>query len=306
METNELKFKSGFVSIIGLTNAGKSTFLNAIIRENLAITSRKPQTTRYNLKGIYNDKDSQIIFVDTPGIHKKKNKLDEFMDKSVEHSINDIDLLILIADINTYRDDNYDSINSILKKVKVKTILLINKCDAYDGSLEEAKGEILKKFIEGFSFEKVIFISAFKNKNIDTALDEIKNCLNVGPLYYDREDITDEPEKKIIADMIRQQCLYKIDKEVPHGIVVLVDRMKMSKAKCMNIDATLVCEKESHKAIIIGKNGSMIKNIGTGARIAIEKFIKEKVNLKINVIVRNNWRDENTMLINYGYDIKAI
>ena len=305
METSGL-VKSGFVSIIGLPNAGKSSFLNAVINDNLAITSKKPQTTRKNLKGIYNDEDSQIIFVDTPGIHKVKNKLDDYMEKSINKSIDNIDLIVAIVDIMTIENDNYDKLNDLLLKSNAKKILLINKCDLVEYDEDSIKEFVLLKFDKKVSFDKIFFISSLKKKNIKDTILYIKSELPIGQKYYDDEYITDEPTKQIVADIIRQQCLYKLDKEIPHGIVIVVNKMKKSNSKCMNIEADIICEKSSHKSIIIGKSGAMIKNIGTGARIAIEKFLDNKVNLKLNVLIKENWRDENTLLINYGFDTKKI
>lgn len=305
MENKQIK--SGFVTIIGLPNAGKSTFLNAVIKENIAITSKRPQTTRKNLKGIYNDEDSQIVFVDTPGIHKGKNKLDEYMDMSIRKALDDIDLMIVIVDIVTYGIDDFDRLNSLIGKSKTKKILLLNKTDLIDElELTKIQEDILSKIDKKVNFENVFFVSSLKKKSIREVIDTIKKLLPLGERFYDEDDLTDEPTKQIVADMIRQQCLYKLDKEIPHGIAVVVDAMKMSKSKCMNIDATIVCEKDTHKGIIIGKGGAMIKNIGTGARIAIEKFLVNKVNLKLNVIVKENWRDERTLLSNFGFEIKNI
>lgn len=301
METNRVNFKSGFVSIIGLPNAGKSTLLNSIIKENIAITSRKAQTTRTNLKGIYNDDDSQIVFVDTPGINNGKTLLDDYMKKSILKALVDIDLILVLIDVNSYNDEDYSKIVKLIKNCSIKKLLVVNKCDVYDGDINLAIKEIKDKLL-GLDFENVISISALKKKSISELIVLIKENLTEGVPYYDPSDLTDSPTKKIVADMVRQQCLYKLDKEVPHSLDVVVDSMKASKTKCMNIMATIICDKESHKRIIIGKAGSMIKNIGTGARISIEKFLDKKVNLKLNVIVRENWRDELTLLSNYGYD----
>ncbi|MBR0039394.1 MAG: GTPase Era [Lachnospiraceae bacterium] len=294
--------KSGFVSILGLPNAGKSSFLNAVLNDNIAITSRKPQTTRKNLKGIYNDEDSQIVFVDTPGIHGVKNKLDDYMSKSIIKSVEAIDLALVIIDVMTYEEDGFDRIVKILNGISAKKVLIINKCDLIDYDEKKVINTINGKFGNDVKFDRVFFVSSLKKKNIKEVIDYIKSEMPEGDRFYNEEDLTDEPMKQIVADMIRQQCLYKLDKEIPHGIAVIIDSMKKSKTKCLNIDAIIVCEKESHKGIIIGKSGSMIKNIGVGSRIAIEKFTNEKINLKLNVIVRDNWRDEKTLLANYGYD----
>ena len=295
-------FKSGFVTILGEANVGKSTLLNAIIGEKIAITSKKPQTTRKNMKGIYTDEDSQIVFVDTPGIHKSKNKLDDYMSKSIIKSVEAIDLALVIIDIMTYGDDKFDRIVKIIKGINAKKVLIVNKCDLIDYNDKKVVEDICDKLGKDVTFDKIFFVSSLKKKNIREAIDYIKSEMPEGDRFYNEDDLTDEPMKQIVADMIRQQCLYKLDKEIPHGIAVIVDSMKKSKTKCLNIDATIICEKDSHKGIIIGKSGSMIKNIGIGSRIAIEKFTNEKVNLKLNVIVKDNWRDERTLLANYGYD----
>ena len=305
MENSRL-IKSGFVSIIGLPNAGKSSFLNAVINDNLAITSKKPQTTRKNLKGIYNDDSSQIVFVDTPGIHKIKNKLDDYMDKSISKSLDSIDLIVVIVDIMTLDKDEFSKINDLLLKSYAKKILIVNKCDLMDYDEDVIKNKLFSKLDKKILFNNVFFVSSLKKKNIKDVIAYIKNVLPEGQRYYDEEYLTDEPTKQIVADIIRQQCLYKLDKEIPHGIVIVINSMKKSKSKCINIEADIICEKESHKSIIIGKSGSMIKNIGTGARIAIEDFLSNKVNLKLNVVIKENWRDESTLLINYGFDVKKI
>lgn len=305
MDTDRI-VKSGFVAILGLPNAGKSSFLNAVLKDNIAITSKKPQTTRKNMKGIYNDSESQIVFVDTPGIHTISNKLDDYMSKSINKSTDSVDLIAVIVDIVSFEKDDYDKICRLLSKTDVKKVLLVNKCDIVETDIDEKVSTIINKFGGSITFDKVFLISALKKKNIKEVIEYIKNELPFGNKYYDEEDLTDEPLRQIVADMIRQQCLYKLDKEIPHGITVIIDSMKSSKTKCQMIDATIICEKEGHKRIIIGKNGSMIKNIGTGARIALEKFLMKKVNLKLNVVIKNNWRNESTLLANYGYDEKKL
>ena len=305
MATDKL-VKSGFVSIIGLPNAGKSSFLNAVLNDKLAITSRKPQTTRKNLKGIYNDEDSQIVFIDTPGLHKEKNKLDEYMSKSIEKSIDDIDVIIAIVDIMTYKEDDYTKMSEMLSNTSVKKILLINKCDLVEYDQDKVVNDLHSRFDESIVFDKSFFISSLKKKNIGEVITYLKNNLPEGHRFYNEEDLTDEPMKQIVSDIIRQQCLYKLNDEIPHGVAIIVESMKKSKSKCMNIVANIICERDSHKGIIIGRSGEMIKNIGTGARIAIEKFINNKVNLKLNVLVKDNWRDEKTLLANFGYDSNLI
>lgn len=291
--------KSGFVAIIGLPNAGKSTFLNAIIKEKLSITSSKPQTTRKNLKGIYNDVDSQIVFIDTPGIHKGKSKLDAFMDTSINNALIDIDAIIVIIDAVTCNNDDFSSLTKILcSSNNINKILLVNKCDLVDPSFNINHNSLFENKI---SFDKVFYISSLKNKCIFDVIDYLKEVLPIGDRFYNISDLTDTPTRQIIADIIRQQCIYKLSKEIPYGIEIVIDSMKKSNTKCMNIYASIICEKETHKAIIIGKNGAMIKNIGTAARIYIEKFLRNKVNLKLNVLVKENWKNEKTLLSNFGY-----
>lgn len=301
------KFKSGFVTILGEPNVGKSTFLNAIIGEKIAITSKKPQTTRKNMKGIYTDDDSQIIFVDTPGIHKSKNKLDEYMDLSIKKSLDDVDLILYLIDIKNIECDKISEDFKLIKKTKQYKLLIINKIDLYD-NIDDVKSELFSKIDEvdiKNIFNDTFYISSLKNKNITELINKIKSFLPYGPIYYDVEQLTDEPIKNILAELIRQQCLYKLNKEIPHGIAVVVDKMKETKT-LTTIYATIVCEKMSHKGIVIGKNGAMLKNIGTASRIAIEKLLDTKVNLQLFVSVKENWRDENTKLLNFGYDKKHL
>ena len=305
---NELRFKSGFVSIIGDPNVGKSTLLNSIIGETVSITSKKPQTTRRNLKGIYNDSDFQIIFVDTPGIHKVKNKLDEYMDLSIKKSLNDIDLILYLIDINSIDIENIEKRIKKISHLKQVKILAINKIDVYNYDflkIEEKINDIIKIDFLKTIFNDIVYISSLKKKNIDILINTIKNYIPYGPMYYDVNDFTDETEKNIVAEYIRQQCLYKLSDEIPHGIIVVIDKFIEKKDIC-HIFAKLVCEKDAHKGIIIGKDGKMLKNIGTASRIMIEKFLNKKVNLQIFVSVKKNWRDEETNLINFGFNKKRI
>ena len=302
---NKNQFKSGFVTIIGQPNAGKSSLINRLVGENIAITSRKPQTTRKNLKGILTDDDSQIIFVDTPGIHKGRNKLDEYMELSIKKALEDIDLILYILDI---KNTNYDIIKKDfdkIKKYKHPKVLILNKIDLDDKNIEREFLEIYKEDYIKDIFNDIVLISALKNKNIDLLITKIKKYLPYGPMFFDSEQLTDEPIKNIVAEYIRQQCLYKLKDEVPHSITVIVDKM-IEKKEITHIYATIICEKDTQKGIIIGKSGSMLKNIGTAARISIEKLLNQKVNLKLYVTVKNNWRDEMTNLINYGFNKKRI
>ena len=204
--------KSGFVSILGLPNAGKSSFLNAVINDNIAITSKKPQTTRKNLKGIYNDEESQIVFVDTPGIHGVKNKLDDYMSKSITKSVEAIDMALVIIDIVTYREDKFDKIDKILKGISEKKVLIVNKCDLIDYDEKNVIDEINEKFSASVVFDRVFFVSSLKKKNIKEVISYIKSEMPEGDRFYNEDDLTDEPMKQIVAELIRQQCLYKLEK----------------------------------------------------------------------------------------------
>ena len=304
MESNK---KTGFVSIIGPANAGKSTLLNKILKENIAITSKKPQTTRRNMKGIYNDEESQIVFVDTPGIHTSKNKLDEYMESEITDAVKAIDLILYMIDIVEVSKkgiSNYADLKK-LKGYNTNIVIVLNKIDVdYEGiDVENVENEI-KKEIEDNNIKNVkeIFvISALRNKNIKELIDIIKKYLEYGPMYYGEDELTDTPTKIIVADMIREYCLYKLRDEIPHGINVVVESMKKSKAGTLMIDASVIVERDSHKAIVIGKGAKQIKDIGIGSRIAIEKFLNEKVNLNLNVKVKENWRSDASFLEAYGY-----
>lgn len=291
-------YKSGFVSIIGKPNAGKSTLLNTLIGEKISIVSKKPQTTRKNQKGIFSSEKGQIVFVDTPGINAPKTKLDEFMGESIKDSFDGVDLLVVVIDSVNCENEDFKKIVDLLKNNKTKKILVFNKIDISD---IENKPEIINNNFSKINFDKVLSISALKNKGINELIDAIFELLPEGMPYYDEDDITDMPLKEIVAEKIRQHALYKLDKEIPHGIAVLVKEMKKSKTGVWHIEADIYCEKENHKGIIIGKGGETLKNIGTGARIEIEKFLKEKINLKLFVSVKKNWRDEVIQLANFGY-----
>ena len=304
MNTNNIdNFKSGFISIIGKTNAGKSTLMNAIINANISITSKKKQTTRKNIKGILSDKKCQMIFIDTPGVHNRKNKLDDYMELSIKKSLEDIDVIIYLIDIKD--NDIEEQINYInfLYTTSNNILIVINKIDLLQNDeFEEYKKNILKIFNNNINNKNynIIFVSSLRKKHLDELYNSIYNILPIGPPYYDENEISDEPIKNIVAEIIRQQCLYKLDKEIPHGINVLIDKMKETQNKCQ-IDATIICEKASHKAIIIGKSGSMLKNIGIASRIYIEKFINKKVVLHLFVSIKENWRNEINQLINFGF-----
>jgi len=291
-------FKSGFVLILGRTNVGKSTFLNSVIGEKIAIMANKPQTTRTQIKGILNRENSQIIFLDTPGIHKPKTKLSQIMVQTALNSTKDVDLILFIIEATSKDIGKGDSL--ILEKIKEagkKTILLINKIDLVK---KEELLKLIQMYSKEYEFEAVIPISAKKGDKKEEILKEIEKCLDEGPKYYDEEVYTDQTIKTIVEEVIREKALRFLNDEVPHGIYVEVDKLKTSKTmenkKIFNIDATIYCERDSHKGIIIGKKGSKLKQIGTYARCEIVKMLGEKVNLKTFVKVRKDWQDEDIIV----------
>lgn len=288
-------FKSGFVAIVGRPNVGKSTLLNAIAGQKIAIVSNKPQTTRTAIKGIVNREDAQIIFTDTPGIHKPKNKLGEKMAETINDSMTDVDVILYLIEGT---DKGIGLANEfILNKVieqKTKAILVINKVDLVK---KENLLELIKLYSERHNFEAIIPISARNADGIDTVIEKIVELLPEGPAYYDTEEWTDQTERQIIEETIREKALRSLDDEVPHGIAVEVIAMKKrDKKELYDIDATIYCEKKSHKGIIIGKDGAMLKKIGERAREDIEKMLDCKVNLQLWVKVKEDWRDNETRL----------
>lgn len=291
-------FKSGFVTIIGRPNVGKSTLTNYIMGEKFSIVSNKPQTTRNNIQTILNDKDSQIVFVDTPGLHKPRHKLGEYMVKVAIDAVKEVDVLMFITNAEGQINIMDRNILEQLKEVKVAKFLLINKID----EVEEIKiAKTIEAYSKEYDFDEIIPISALKGKNIDTILIEIKKRLNEGPKYYPQDMVTDRQERFIVMEMIREKALKLLDKEVPHGIAVEIMSMKQDKNKVYHIEATMFCEKASHKGIIIGKNGGTLKRISQYAREDIEKLLGEKVYLRIFVKVKEDWRDNNTLLKELGY-----
>ena len=302
---NSTNFKSGFVTIIGRPNVGKSTLMNQIIGQKIAITSNKPQTTRGRIQTVYTDMErGQIVFLDTPGIHKAKNKLGEYMVNVAEHTLQEVDIILWLVEPSNFVGAGERHIAQILQKVKKPVILVINKIDTL------VHKEELLQFIDTyrkiFEFDEIIPASALKGENVSDVVDMIYKYLPYGPMFYDEDTITDQPERQIVAEIIREKALHALDEEVPHGIAVTIDRMKDRKkdrgAKgLMDIEATIVCERESHKGIIIGKGGAMLKKIGSNARFEIEKLLEEKVNLRLWVKVKKNWRDSDMLLKNFGY-----
>lgn len=291
-------FKSGFVSIIGRPNVGKSTLLNALVGEKIAIISDKPQTTRNKILAIRNTDDAQIIFTDTPGIHKPKNKLGEYMVKVANESVGEMDAVLFVVDATNKTTEPERKIAQNLRTLRVPVILVINKVDL-------ARKESLLPMIADFSslhdFEAIVPISALKNDGVDRLLNEIMQNIPQGPAFFPDDMITDQPEKQIAAEIIREKLLWLLDKEVPHGIAIEILQMK-EQDKLTSIQANIYCEKASHKGIIIGKNGAILKKVGTMARIDIQKMLGKKVYLELWVKVKSDWRNNNYLIRNFGYE----
>lgn len=292
--------KSGFVSIIGRPNVGKSTLMNQIIGQKVAITSNKPQTTRNRIQTVYTDDVMQIVFVDTPGIHKSKNKLGDYMVNAAKSTLNEADVILWLVEPTDYIGAGEKSIIENLKQVKTPIILVINKIDTVK---KEELLHIIDTYRKELQFAEVVPVSALKGNNTDTLLECIGKYLPYGPWFYDPDTLTDQPERQIVAELIREKALRCLEDEIPHGIAVAIDTMKFSK-KMADIEATIVCERDSHKGIIIGKGGQMLKKIGSLARTDIERMLDMKVNLKIWVKVKKDWRDSDFMLKNFGFQSK--
>ena len=292
--------KSGFVSIIGRPNVGKSTLMNQIIGQKVAITSNKPQTTRNRIQTVYTDEVMQIVFVDTPGIHKSKNKLGDYMVNAAKSTLNEADVILWLVEPTDYIGAGEKSIVEYLKQVRTPVILVINKIDTVK---KEELLHIIDVYRKELEFAEVVPVSALKGNNTDTLLECIGKYLPYGPWFYDPDTLTDQPERQIVAELIREKALRCLEDEIPHGIAVAIDTMKFSK-KMAEIEATIVCERDSHKGIIIGKGGQMLKKIGSLARTDIERMLDMKVNLKLWVKVKKDWRDSDFMLKNFGFQSK--
>lgn len=297
-------FKSGFAAIIGRPNVGKSTLMNHLIGQKIAITSRKPQTTRNKIQTVYTDERGQVVFLDTPGIHKAKNKLGEYMVNVAQRTFKDADVILWLVEPTNFIGAGERHIAEQLKLCKLPVILVINKVDTVKKS--EVAG-----FIESYrnicNFAEIVPVSALRSQNLDTLLEFIFKYLPYGPQFYDEDTVTDQPQRQIVAEMIREKALRTLDEEIPHGIAVTIDRMKeRSQGNLVDIDATIICERDSHKGIIIGKQGAMLKKIGSAARFEIEKMLDMKVNLKLWVKVKKDWRDSDYLIKNFGYDKKEI
>lgn len=291
-------FKSGFVTLIGRPNVGKSTLMNHLIGQKIAITSRKPQTTRNRIQTVYTDKQSQMIFLDTPGIHKAKNKLGEYMVNVAERTLTEVDVILWLVEPDDRIGPGDSIILEKLKRVKTPVILIINKIDTVEKS---QIGSLITMWKRQHDFKAVIPVSALRSVNTDTVLEEVRKYLPAGPMYYDEDTVTDQPMRQIAAEIIREKALRRLEDEIPHGIAVTIDVMKVRKDGIWQVDASIICERDSHKGIIIGKQGSMLKSIGIDARKDIELLVGGQINLKLWVKVRREWRDSDIQLKNFGY-----
>lgn len=294
------QYKSGFAALIGRPNVGKSTLMNCLIGQKIAITSSKPQTTRNRIMTVYTSKEGQIVFVDTPGIHKAKNRLGDYMVNVAQKSLKEVDVILWLVEPSNFIGAGEQHIIEQLKKIPTPVILVINKIDT-------VKKEELLGFIDTYrremDFAEIVPVSALKNDNTEELLKCIMQYLPYGPAFYDEDTITDQPQRQIVAELIREKALRCLEEEIPHGIAVIIEKMKR-RGKIFDIEATIICEKESHKGIIIGKQGAMLKKIGSGARKDIEELLESKVNLQLWVKVKKDWRDSDFLLKNFGYNPK--
>ena len=291
-------YKSGFVTLIGRPNVGKSTLMNHLIGQKIAITSNKPQTTRNRIQTVLTTEEGQIVFVDTPGIHKAKNKLGEYMVNVAERTLNEVDVVLWLVEPSTFIGAGEKHIIEQLGKVKTPVILVINKVDMVK---KEEVFTFIDVYRKEYDFAAIVPVSARSGENTDELVKVIMKYLPYGPQFYDEDTITDQPERQIVAELIREKALHCLNEEIPHGIAVAIDSMKYRR-KIVDIDATIICERDSHKGIIIGKQGAMLKKIGSTARFEIERMLDCKVNLQLWVKVKIDWRDSDFLIKNFGYN----
>lgn len=297
--------KSGFVTLIGRPNVGKSTLMNRIIGQKIAITSNKPQTTRNKIKTVFTDERGQIVFVDTPGIHKAKNKLGEYMVGAAVKTLTEVDVICWLVEPTTFIGAGEQEIIAKLKQVTAPVILVINKVDTIK---KEEILPVIERYRQEVDFVEIVPVSARNGNNVDDLIDTIFKYLTYGPMFYDEDTITDQPMRQIVAELIREKSLHALNEEIPHGIAVVIDSMKERRSQSgkmiTDIQATIICERDSHKGIIIGKGGEMLKKIGANARYEIEKQLDTRVNLQLWVKVKKEWRDSDILIKNFGYDKK--
>ncbi len=295
-------YKSGFVTLIGRPNVGKSTLMNRLIGQKIAITSDKPQTTRNRIQTVYTSEEGQIVFVDTPGIHKAKNKLGDYMVNVAERTLSEVDVILWLVEPSNFIGAGERHIMEQLQKTRTPVILVINKADT-------VKREEILPYIDNYrkqmDFQEIVPVSALKGDNTDTLVSCIMKYLPYGPAFYDEDTVTDQPMRQIVAELIREKALRLLEEEIPHGIAVSIEKMQYRKDLC-DIEATIVCERDSHKGIIIGKGGSMLKRIGSAARPDIEDLLEQHVNLQLWVKVKKDWRDSDFLMKNFGYNPRDI
>ncbi len=299
-------FKSGFATLIGRPNVGKSTLMNHLIGQKIAITSNKPQTTRNRIQTVYTSKEGQIVFLDTPGIHKAKNKLGEYMVHVAEQTFREVDVVLWLVEPTDYIGKGEQHIAQQLAKANVPVILIMNKIDTVD---KDKIDVYMDGYRELFDFAEMIPVCALRGVGMDKVIRAIFRYLPYGPKYYDDDTVTDQPQRQIAAELIREKALRCLDEEIPHGIAVSIEKMEERGSRdgaIMDIEATIICEKDSHKGIIIGKGGTMLRKIGSQARREIEKMLEMKVNLQLWVKVKKDWRDSDFLIKNFGYDKKEL
>lgn len=294
------QFRSGFVTLVGRPNVGKSTLINRLVGQKISITSHKPQTTRNRIQAVYTSEEGQIVFLDTPGINKARNKLGSYMLRAAESTLGSVDVILWLVEPATFIGAGERYIIEQLRQTRTPVILVINKTDTVK------KKEILPAidlYRRELDFAEIIPLSARTGAGTKELISCIFKYLPFGMPFYDEDTVTDQPERQIVAELIREKALRSLSDEIPHGIAVAIDRMK-ERGSIVDIDATIICERDSHKGIIIGKGGSMLKNIGTKARLDIEKLLDCKVNLQLWVKVKKDWRDSDFLLKNFGYNPK--
>ncbi len=294
--------KAGFVAVVGRPNVGKSTLANRIIGQKISITSNKPQTTRNRIRTVYTDKRGQIVFLDTPGIHKAKNRLGEYMLSAAKRSVSEVDLILWLVEADVKIGPGDRQIAQSLSAQKTPVILVINKTDT---KKPEEIFAVIDAFKDLCDFSEIVPVSAIRGDNVDELVDVIFSYLPEGVPFFDDDTVTDQPVRQIVAELIREKALKCLNDEIPHGIAVTVETMDYD-STIVNINATIICEKDSHKGMIIGKGGAMLKKIGSAARYEIEDLLEMHANLKLWVKVRKDWRDSDILLKNFGYDRKEL
>ena len=297
-------FHSGFVALIGRPNVGKSTLMNCLIGEKIAITSHKPQTTRNKITAILTKDDFQCVFLDTPGMHKPRSKLGEYMQRSAETTFREVDLVLMLIEPTTEVPAMDSYVLERIRGVKTPVVLVINKIDTVE---RDTLLEVISTYRGLHDFAEVVPISAMKGRNTEELMKVIRKYLPEGPRYFPEDMVTDQPERQIAAEIIREKALYLLQDEVPHGIAVEINSMKKRQEQEMvDVQATIYCERESHKGIVIGKKGAMLKKIGSTARYDMERLLGSPIYLQLWVKVKKDWRDSDFLLKNFGYDKKKI